>query len=484
MQTKKHPFFINSVNTAFILLNAILFQICLSADGPKPNQVSETFDQYPDWEGINNIPPSNACKEIVNDFRWVPPVPETGSPGKIGGRINRTATPASCSKSVGPFTLQDKLEASGYFSVPASEGSGGILVGWFNSASRGWRTPNSLVFRIDGNGGSYRVFFEYGTRNWLTGGGQTFAGRYQDNPHLVHPADGTSNQWRLSYDPEGADGLGEVMFTLNGTTYNATLAPGHKEDGATFDRFGILNIQIPGKAITLYLEQLGINGEPQSLDTDPPWIGINNNNTFRECVWRPHHDFGWRPTAFAGGDSGEIVGVVWRIEQDHPEQTLVYGRTIKPVNYTENLEASGRIAVRAACSDSAVYIGWYNDKHTVGVPPTGFAGVLIEGPSEVGHYLRPVFCPCDGVVIMSDTGPIIRPDALPKTWSFSYHPFTDGNEGYMKVTLDQEEFMIKVPSFDKENALSPNRFGVLSLARGGLYIEFFMDDIVFTGSSE
>ena len=54
----------------------------------------------------------------------------------------------------------------------------------------------------------------------------------------------------------------------------------------------------------------------------------------------------------------------------------------------------------------------------------------------------------------------------------------------MTVTLGQEEFTIKVPSFDKENTLSPNRFGVLSLARGGLYIEFFMDDLAFTGSSE
>ena len=67
-----------------------------------------------------------------------------------------------------------------------------MLFGWFHETSRGWRTLNSLAFRIDGNGGKYWVFFEYGTRNWLTGGGGTFDGpRYQTTRTKPFPADGT-----------------------------------------------------------------------------------------------------------------------------------------------------------------------------------------------------------------------------------------------------------------------------------------------------
>jgi hypothetical protein len=71
-----------------------------------------------------------------------------GAAGEIGGRVWRSLTPAYYAKRIAPRTLNDRLRASGRFSVTQSHGSGGVMVGWFNSASRGWRTPNSMVFRI------------------------------------------------------------------------------------------------------------------------------------------------------------------------------------------------------------------------------------------------------------------------------------------------------------------------------------------------
>jgi hypothetical protein len=54
--------------------------------------------------------------------------------------------------------------------------------------------------------------------------------------------DGTSYEWTLEYDPDGADGRGLISFTMNGQTVTQPLAEGDKEKGATFDRFGVFNL--------------------------------------------------------------------------------------------------------------------------------------------------------------------------------------------------------------------------------------------------
>src|SRR4029079_399446 len=97
-----------------------------------------------------------------------------------GGWGQSSVTPATFAKAIPVRTLNDRLAASGSFSVMDAQGGSGMMFGWFNDNSRGWRTPISLVFRIDGNGGKYWVFYEYGTRGWFTGGGGCFEGeQYQ-----------------------------------------------------------------------------------------------------------------------------------------------------------------------------------------------------------------------------------------------------------------------------------------------------------------
>src|SRR5678816_783160 len=120
----------------------------------------------------------------------------------LGGWVQRSLTPAWFAKVIPGRTLNDKFSASGKFAVTNDSGGSGMLFGWFNETSRGWRTPNSLVFRIDGNGGKYWVFYEYGTRGWLTGGGGCFEGeQYQKTPTKPFKADGTKHVWSLTYDP-------------------------------------------------------------------------------------------------------------------------------------------------------------------------------------------------------------------------------------------------------------------------------------------
>ena len=195
------------------------------------------------------------------------------TPGEIGGRVERSVRRAAYAKAIEPRTLDDKLVATGRFAVTREEGSSGTMFGWFNDAtSIGWRTPDSLVLRVDGNGDRYWVFFEYGTRSGFTDGEGAFEGpRYQTTKTKPFPADGTPHDWRLEYDPAGHNGVGLITLTLDGTAYDMPLRPGHKADGATFNRFGLLNQQTNGSGMEVYFDDLVLDGEPLDFTRDPGW---------------------------------------------------------------------------------------------------------------------------------------------------------------------------------------------------------------------
>ena len=201
--------------------------------------------------------------------------------------------------------LEDELEASGRFAVTKAGGSSGVLFGWFNENSHGWRTPNSLAFRLDGNGGKYWVLFEYGTHNWLTGGTGCFEGaQYQKTPTKPFLADGTVHKWTLRYLPGAASGQGEVRFILDHKEYVCPLAPGHKADGATFNRFGVFNHQTTGKGMEVCFSELFLKGTP--LEQDAQWEGKGNHVRFEDRVFRPLHDFGYFPPSTTNGNRGQM----------------------------------------------------------------------------------------------------------------------------------------------------------------------------------
>ena len=49
-----------------------------------------------------------------------------------------------------------------------------------------------------------------------------------------------------------------------------------------------------------------------------------------------------------------------------------------------------------ASADSAVLIGWFNSETHIGAPPKNFVGIMVEGPSRIGHYFRPVYANAEG----------------------------------------------------------------------------------------
>jgi hypothetical protein len=439
----------------------------------------EDFTADPQWESYRSQLLPNPIPITRQDFgaRLL----ETGP--TVGGWVQRSLTPAWFGKVIPTRTLTNKLSASGKFAVTNDQGSSGVLFGWFNEKSRGWRTPNSLAFRIDGNTGKYWVFYEYGTRHWLTGGGGCFEGdRYQTTPTKPFRADGTMHTWSLTYDPSAENGRGVMTFVLDGTTYTQPLAPGHKEDGAEFNRFGMFNVQTTGSGMEFYVTAVVLDGQAVDLRANTGWEGRGNKVEFEDRHLRPYHDFGWKRTSKAGSKPGELGGVIWR-----DEKPAYYASKIGPLTLEDELFASGKISFNGAGSDSGVYFGWFDSRSKTNKetsdhlePPRNFVAILLEGPSRIGHYFRGAYRTATGDGELDDTGPIIHPDGQVHEWSILYSPHAAGGDGAITVKLDDHSETLPLGPGHWKRGASFDRFGLFNLQVGGHFVDIAIDDLTYT----
>ncbi len=443
----------------------------------------ESFDREPAWEGYRNRLTPPEPRITRQDFGYRASMRAGGrAAGEIGGRIQRSTTPASYARAIKPRTLNDPLEASGTFAVTSADGGSGVLIGWFAHDAKTWRTPNSLVFRIDGNGGKFWVFFEYGTRHGKTGGGVTFEGeRYQTTPTKPFPADGTPHRWTLRYEPGPVGADGRITLTLDGREYQARVEAEHKADGATFDRFGILNVMSSGSGLDLFLDDLTIDGERESFGGDPGWEARGNHVTFEDRIQRPFHSFGYRPTSHAGGRPGEIGGIVWR-----DEAPAYYADRVGPLDLDHPFTASGRLAFLAGSADSGVYLGWFHaeskrsQKAEYEVPPRNLLGLMIEGPSRVGHYIRPAYRDAKGGGAALDEGPILQPGSETRRWSIAYDPRAAAGRGRITSVVDGDTRTLDLAPGGRKAGARFDRFGLFNIQAGGHYVEFYVDDLQYT----
>jgi hypothetical protein len=417
------------------------------------------------WEGFRNRLVPEPPPMTRQDFGY--------REGRIGGWVQRSTTPAWYAKVIDPVTLKEPLSASGKFVVKRSEGGSGVLFGWFNAQSRGWRMPNSLAIRLDGNANSCWIFFEYGTRSWYTGGGATFEGRYQTTKTPPLRADGTVQPWRLDYRPQTR----EIEFVLDSKSYFAHMPEDHQQDGAVFDRFGIVNQQTTGDGMEVYFDDLDINGARFSFDSDPKWETKGSKVEFRDRVRRPHHDFGHAPTK-------QIGGTIWR-----DEQPAFYGKPIAPLTLNDPFVASGMITFRAAGSDSGAYFGFFHaeskrnklttDYHA---QPTNMLVIMVEGPSRVGHYFRAGYRNAAGDGMFEDSGPTIKPDGKTHRWSLRYEPKAKDSDGEILVTFDDHTQTTRVRKEHKAAGARFDHFGIVNIQAGGHHVEFYLDELQFTGN--
>src|SRR5262249_39945062 len=124
--------------------------------------------------------------------------------------------------------------------------------------------------------------------------------------------DGTRYTWSLSYDPEANEGNGRFQFSVKsnsekpeefeGKTFTVDLPAGFRKEGATFDRFGLMNMMKSGGTMTAHFGDLRLDGKAVDLSKDPGWVGSGNRATYEDREQTGAHDFGFSPkTNFAGG---------------------------------------------------------------------------------------------------------------------------------------------------------------------------------------
>src|SRR6476620_741533 len=154
--------------------------------------VNQDFSTDPHWEGLNNRVVADGVPTIEQDFGWK----SSDGAGEIGGTIWRSRTPAWYAAKVGPYTLNDKLSASGQLAVKPAKRTDGFYFGFFNAARQEWRPWSSMAVRIgdlrSADPLASEVIVDYMSGGWKAGGYTV---------GLI-PLDGKPHRWIFSYEPD------------------------------------------------------------------------------------------------------------------------------------------------------------------------------------------------------------------------------------------------------------------------------------------
>jgi sugar lactone lactonase YvrE len=481
------------------------------AQAPKQGAKSESFDNDPGWEGFNNHLQPRVLPTITQDFGYSSETHfASKEKGEIGGKVFRCAVPTYYAARLAEKTLNDRLTASGTFALKGAAGSSGVFFGWFNSEQQdgAGRPVQSLGLDFDGESSGARLAVRLISRTNKSCG--TFVtpflpGKFRPTPLRL---DGTRYSWTLSYDPQANEGRGRIQFTIkshgtkpepldakrlpadfpaahrtealrrfpNTTTFSVDLPAGFKKEGATFNRFGLLNMMKPGRAMTIYFGDLQHDGVRVDLTKDPGWVGSNNRAKI-ESVPLGAHNFGFSArTSFAGGKPGELGGDLWR-----SGKYAYYADRIGPLTLEDRLEASGKVVLKVGAPDSDVYLGWFSSANKDKPPAEAghFLGVHIGGPTRIGHYFHPAFATARGSRGHAKRGPVLRPGKVYE-WSLVYIPTGNGGRGEIRVTLGQETVTLALKKGLKAEGAQFDRFGLFNSTAGGQLVRIFFDDLKYS----
>jgi hypothetical protein len=463
---------------------------------------SESFDRDPGWIGVNNrLARSREPVKVRQDFGYSADTARAGgrSPGEVGGFISPAAEAAFYGKVLDRADLDQPLAASGKMTI----GKGGthLLLGFFNSRTASeWRTPNTIAIRLNGRGEKFFAYVEYCTSKWRAGGDSTPFPSVKDprsgRTALVGYPCGKSIPWKLAYDPQANDGNGVITATIGNDTAVCRLDGGHKADGASFNRFGILNVmKSADSGSEVWFDDIAINGGPvETFDRDPQWDGFHNRQTTETRLVRPWFDFGFSDTHFAEGKGkGELGGQIFRGDCRYPERMASYGDRVERLTLQKPLKASGKIALTRGVSDSTTLFGFYhsedsmrkNESQNDGVPES-VIGIHVEGPSSEGFKLYPVLRAKNRGSTFGRTRefPTIYPDGKSHDWSLEYDPRGADGKGQVVVRLDAQSGRFELRDGDKAAGTVFDRFGIVTSWIDGNSQNVYVDDVTYSCMQE
>ena len=228
----------------------------------------------------------------------------------------------------------------------------------------------------------------------------------------------------------------------------------------------------------MYFDDVRFNGVQQDFTRDPEWVGQGNRATFEDREVVGAHDFGFSPTAHAGGKTGEVGGGLWR-----SGKFGCYADKVGPLGLNQRLEARGKVKMLTAGPDSDMLLGWFSsaasEKETA--EERNFVGIHVGGPTRVGHYFIPQFANAKGDRGKVESGPLLVPGRQFE-WTLVYDPAAQGGLGEISVTLGGETVKLALKPGQKARGAVLDRFGLFTSTAGGQMVKIFLDDISYTAA--
>jgi hypothetical protein len=462
------------------------------------NTRTQNFDRDPNWDGHNNRATKPEPMQVRQDFGYSATAHAGGKKGEIGGFMTPAAEPSYYAKVIPDQGFDDTLTASGQFRI--AKGGGHILITFFNSATANeWRTADTFALRIGGEGDVFNAYLEYGTSKWRAGGILfTTDNPAPGDPRMLFqfPTGDVTHTWSIKFDPKGNNGAAVFTATIDDQTVTTGFRTGHEADGATFNRFGLLNMMrhADSRSGTIWIDDLRINGKEESFDSDPKWEGFQNRRTYTTTYVRPRFDFGFSPTHFAGGKApGEMGGLIFRGNQQIPEQLAYFGDRLEHLTLERPLYASGKISLKQAVTDCMGLIGFFHSTDSiktgsaqVSIAPENFLGFAVEGPSDQGFYVYPYYGssrpdqPPQTSYRQQGERQHIYPDGKSHDWTLLYLPADADGNARITVTLDGKPYSIALPAEDKAAGAHFNRFGMITTHVDGNGLKMYFDDLTYT----
>jgi hypothetical protein len=505
---------------------------------------TEHFDRDPGWDAYNNRlkPDPKEVSTVDQNFGYSNTQFAGGGKGELGGKIWRSVTSAFYADKIPVKTLNDKLTASGRFSITDTIQNAGLWFGWFKADRQelGTARPKSAFgmnfdFLADGSRLSVRMTNDKdrGCGSFVT---PYLPGRFR------HGSLGKNVQysWTLNYDPQANSGHGWVEFRIksiqsdpandatmkqlaeewkdyyertpasrkkldsghygrpdyDGALITFDLPEGFKETGASFDHFGLVNIAKEGRSAEIYFDDLAYDGQTQDFAKDPGWDERNNRAQMQAALHNGYHDFGFSAdTQLAGGSPGEMGGYFWLLSKAYG----YYADRIGPLTLDDPLEAHGKLFLKYITPDCEMCFGWFNssqrepneirmrqgerglrkDPRDTHLRKTDhFLGAYLTHDGQ-GCAFRPALVTAQGTKIIEHND---TPHLEPRRscdWTVKYDPAAEGGKGAFSVTLGGKTKTLILDAKLRAEGATFDRFGFFPSGGGGM-VHIYFDDLKYT----
>ncbi len=470
--------------------------------GNRTRLKTETFDRDPGWEGRNNRLSPAKPPTINQNFGYSRTDHAGKQRGEIGGEFWQANRPAYYGKVIEKKGLELPLSASGSVAVTKAQSIMGwhqtsnVFIGWFSPDEKDliWRPRNFIGFRLQSSNEPDGCLVEicYGTSAWQAGGLFVNAAGGGQHKNVVDlktsdllriPPDGSKHQWSFNYDPNGANGAGEIVLVFNGNETRLALSAEHKKAGATLNRFGVFTPRIPGLDVVAYFDDLTIDGVLNDFSEDPNWEGFGNRRRYQDKIQYAYNSFGFSPTNHAGGKPGELGGLFFSCNPDENQFKAYYADRIGRLTFEDALTARGRFTAREHSTDSTFALGWFNSEKQ-DWPIHNFAGVYFDSFSSVGRIIEPMYGTSQGT---NDRGGehVTFVPGQSYEWTLKYDPSAADGRGAITFTIGDQSVTKPLGEGDKARGATFDRFGVFNMQwANSKWCDVYLDDMTYSVSND